>query len=117
VRWKISSLVLLSVLLAGALGGTALISMNKLAESATTQDGYRQINVLLEQLNSNAANVDSFVNANLAFPTQTKTFIDGAAPYMTAGDGIVAELRATSSDRMDPATVDALAGSRVLERL
>jgi methyl-accepting chemotaxis protein len=111
VRWKISSLVLLCVLLAGALGGTALLSMNKLAESATTQDGYRQTIVLLERLNTNAANVDSFVNANLAFPTQSKTFIDGAARYMTAGDGVVAELRRKALDRADAATIDALAGS------
>ncbi|MEV4708746.1 methyl-accepting chemotaxis protein [Actinoplanes sp. NPDC049316] len=110
VRWKISSLVLLSVLLAGVLGATALISMRKLTDSATTQDGYRQINVLLEKLNTNAANVDSFVNANLAFPSQTKTFIDGAAGYMSAGDGIVAELRTHSLDQADAATVDALAG-------
>jgi methyl-accepting chemotaxis protein len=111
VRWKISSLVLLSVLLAGALGATALLSMNELARTATTQDGYRQINVLLEKLNANAANVDSFVNANLAFPTQTQTFIDGAAGYMTAGDGIVAELRKKSLNEADAATVGALAGS------
>jgi methyl-accepting chemotaxis protein len=111
VRWKISSLVLLSVLLAGALGGTALLSMNKLTSSATTQDDYRQVNVLLEKLNTNAANVDSFINANLAFPSQTQTFIDGAAPYMTAGDGIVAELRAKPLDQAHASTVDALAGS------
>ncbi|WP_250032453.1 methyl-accepting chemotaxis protein [Paractinoplanes maris] len=111
VRWKISSLVLLSVLLAGALGATALVSMDKLAQSATTQDGYRQIQALLEKLNTNAANVDSFVNANLAFPTQTKTFVDGAAGYMAAGDSIVAALRAKPLDKADAATVDPLAGS------
>lgn len=47
VRWKVGSLVLLSVLLGVALGGTALLSMSKLAKSATTQDEYRKVNVLL----------------------------------------------------------------------
>jgi methyl-accepting chemotaxis protein len=111
VRRKVHSRVLLSVLLAGVLGGTALVSMAELARSASTQDGYRQIEVLLEELNADAANVDSLVNANLAFPARTRTFIDGADACMTAGDNVLSALRTKPLDPADADTVDTLAVS------
>jgi len=111
VRWKISSLIVVSMVLAGALGATALLGIDSLTRSAFKQDTFRQAGLLLEKLDTNAANVDSFVNANLAFPTQTKVFIDGSAPFMTAGDKVIVELRTKSLGPADAATVDALATS------
>jgi methyl-accepting chemotaxis protein len=108
VRWKISSLVLVSILLAGVLGVTALVGVSMLVGSAGKQDTFRQVSLLLQKLNTNAANVDSFVNANLAFPTQTKVFITGSAPFMTAGDQVMAELQKKSLGKADTATVDKL---------
>ncbi|GIM90776.1 methyl-accepting chemotaxis protein [Paractinoplanes toevensis] len=108
VRWKITSLVLVGIVLAGVLGVTGLVGISKLVASAKTQDNFRQVSLLLEKLDTNAANVDSFVNANLAFPTQTKTFVDGSAAFMTAGDQIVAELQKKSLGQADAATIDTL---------
>ncbi|MEU4236293.1 methyl-accepting chemotaxis protein [Actinoplanes sp. NPDC026619] len=111
VRWKISSLVVVGVLLAGVLGLTAQVGVSKLIASAKTQDNFRQVSLLLEKLDTDAANIDSFVNANLAFPSQTKTFIDGVAPYVAAGDQIVAALQKKSLGQTDAATVDTLDAS------
>ncbi|GAA2625546.1 methyl-accepting chemotaxis protein [Paractinoplanes durhamensis] len=108
VRWKISSLILVGILLAAALGVTALVSIGKLTASAAEQDNFRQVSLLLEKLDTNAANVDSFVNANLAFPSQTQVFIDGSAGFITAGDKVLAELQKKSLSKGDAATVDTL---------
>ncbi|MFC4069334.1 methyl-accepting chemotaxis protein [Actinoplanes subglobosus] len=108
VRWKISSLILVSVALAAALGATALAGISRLATSSADQDQFRQATLTLARLDSMAGRINGMVNANLAFPDQTKTFLDGNTAYIKQGDAQMAELQAMPLGADDAAAVDDL---------
>jgi methyl-accepting chemotaxis protein len=111
VRWKLAMLVGTSLLLSAVLGLTALVSFGKLDSSAKAQDRLRLASLDLAQLDTQASTVDSFVNANLAFPSQTKSFLDGNKPFIAAGDNLIARLKASPLRAEDQNAIGRLASA------
>ncbi|MEV6342881.1 methyl-accepting chemotaxis protein [Actinoplanes sp. NPDC051851] len=111
VRWKISSLIVVSIALAVCLGCTAWISISNLAQKSDEQDVYRQASLYLARLDTKASLIDSMINANLAFPSQTSTFAESVATYTTEGDDLVTSLKKLDLSSSDSSAVSELATS------
>ncbi|WP_221322562.1 methyl-accepting chemotaxis protein [Actinoplanes sp. L3-i22] len=84
----------MSVLLAVALGVTALVNITRLATASTAQDELRQTSLLLSRLDTTATMVRSIVNGNIGFPEDTANFIALNKPFLAEGDDLISQLTA-----------------------
>jgi methyl-accepting chemotaxis protein len=108
VRWKITSLLVMSIALAVALGATALLGISRLADSSGKQDDLREYALVLGRLDTTATMVLGLVNGNIAFPEDTANFVEMTKPYIGAGDKIAETLEALPLTGSDAAAVDKL---------
>jgi methyl-accepting chemotaxis protein len=107
---RVASLALVGVLLSVGLSGVALRSAATQNRTADHRGNLLKAQSMANALDASVNLVDSLVQANLAFPDQTKQMLSVNRPYIAAGQANLTKLRALARglNSKDQAAVEQL---------